>query len=314
MKHSNRAMTALLALPCAVLVLVSSPALGQHGESTPGVHQGQPQPSVEEFLDWCDDQLPETGNVIVLYERSDGGPSRLTVGLDAGSGAWFYATDRRCLGRTPGGAVFSGSVADGVGPEEDVVNKATPLGIGEFIPAAFLYYLLERPESIEDVRRTTAGWEVLFAYPFNGGRPPAQIEVDDSGRVTRWSWDLPGDLRVREFEYWTGGDAAFAIVSPVGTRGDRVVSEVRTTDDPAAVFSPTAVEAVMRDNHVQVETAISASRSGYRQSDSGDWVREEPVEPAPYGGSAIQRWRRPLVVAGCMFVALGVFEVWWRRR
>ena len=292
--------------------LFVSPAPGQDGQVGPesGAIEGK-----SEFLAWCEANVPRVGSVVVTYGRG-AGTSQVSVGLDAGSRAWFYATDRAWAGRTASGQVFRGQPGD-VKSGEATGMRGTPIGVAEYIPAGYLYHFMEAPNTIRELRaESDGGWTVAYQAVAAEDRPLAEIRFDKTGRVVRsWLRDET-DRRERAVTYEADGKgSAFALATGVGAQGDCVVLDVR--GDPSGAGAPAfeiaKVESAARGIAIEVQTANAAKQLGYERDEDGGWELRGDPPSTGYQGQGISRWRWPVLGAGGLLVVMGGIEIWRRR-
>lgn len=294
------------------VVQIASPAPGQdmHEDPASGVIEGK-----QEFLAWCEATVPRAGSVVAVYGRADG-TSQVSVGLDAGSRAWFSATDRAWAGRTASGQVFRGQPGEAdLGASTGM--RGTPIGVADYIPAGYLYHFMEAPDTIRGVHaESDGGWTVVYQAAAAPNRPLAEIRFDGRGRVERsWLRDET-DRRERAVVYDSNDNGSgFALATGVGAQGDRVVLEVQR--DPMGVrptaFEAARVESVARGLAIEIQTANAAKRLGYERGEDGGWELLGDGPSADYHGQEILRWRWPVLVAGGLLVVIGGIEIWRRR-
>ncbi|MFG0241396.1 MAG: hypothetical protein ACF8R9_01285 [Phycisphaerales bacterium JB054] len=287
-------------------------ASGQGGPAGPAsrVVEGK-----SEFLAWCEANAPEDGSVVVTYARGDG-VSQVSVGLDAASRAWFYATERACAGRTASGRVFRGPPGE-VRSGAEAGIRGTPIGVAEYIPAGYLFHFMEAPDTIRELHaESDGGWTVAYQAVAAADRPLAEIRFDQAGRVVRsWLRDET-DRRERAVTYESDRKGSvFALATGVGARGDRDVLDVQSDTSGAGVqaFEVARVEAAARGISIDIQTTRAAKQLGYERDAYGGWVlRGDPLS-ADYQGQGIARWRWPVLGAGALLVVIGGFELWRRR-
>jgi len=295
------------------VMLFVSPAPGQDGPAGPESSQIDGN---DEFLAWCGANVPRAGSVIVTY-GGGAGTSQVLVGLDAGTRAWFFATDRACAGRTASGRVFRGPPGD-VRSGVEAGMRGTPIGVAEYIPAGYLYHFMEAPDTIRELHaESDGGWTVAYQAVAAKDRPLAEIRFDEAGRVVRsWLRDET-DRRERAVTYESDGKGSvFALATGMGAQGDRVVVDVQSDPSGAGVpaFEVAGVESAARGIAIEVQTASAAKRLGYERDKEGGWeLRGDPPSTDDYQDQGISRWRWPVLGAGGLLVVIGGIELWRRR-
>jgi len=287
-------------------------AMGQAGPADPAAIVIEDR---DGFLKWCAARVPRKGSVMVTYGSPAGTP-QVIVGLDAGTRAWYFATDRSCGGRTASGEQFRGAPG-GVTFSAPGDKGGTPLGIAEYIPAAYLYHFLEEPESIREVlAHEDGGWTITYQRESPTERPLAMVRIDATGRVmSSWQRD-EDDRRERTPRYQDEvSPCVFEIATGVGAKQDRVVTDLRCEPSGAdtRMFDISWAENASRGVAIEVQTALAARRLGYERDEAGHWDLRDESPRARYEGQGIIRWRWPVFGAGFVLVAIGGVEYLRRR-
>lgn len=247
-----------------------------------------------------------TGAVEAVYTDPRGAEVR--VGVDAATGAYYYATDSVVHGRTTGGREYSRDktrVTDSANPPR------VPFGglrVARFSPSAWLAEIRAYPDAVIAEAREGGLLRVTvdtskYAIPGEQPRPPADVWIDQQARVVRVGRpDMSGGPR--DIAYSEGcplpistslGETAFVLTS----------LEYRATG-AAEWFEKDRVEgvgAVVRYNSTKARAAERAATSGGDANATG-----VAVPPASKEGPSL-----PLLACGVTLSGIGV-AAWWIRR
>lgn len=276
---------------------------------------------LREFAAVVEQALPNRGSVIAVYEpTSQTVYGRTTVGFDAQSRAWFFASWKSAIGRDPSGKSYRSQ-----GESPQLVDWASGeslggLGIADYIPIGYLDFLRANPQAITSLERTSSGaWLVWYSQPGLESLAPSGVEIDPTGTpVRRWRED-PKDRRESEFLYSPESPPGFPLAMSWGSETQSVPRPVLThvefhANGNPALFERSAVESTAIDNRVIVETKRQAIAAGFTRNEDGTWNPPDQTKVKPYSGDDLRAYRWPLVLAGVTLVVLAGFEIVRRRK
>ncbi len=277
---------------------------------------------LREFLGLLDSTLPARGSLVAVYEpASSTSHGRYTVGFDAESGAWFIASWKSSIGRSPDGVSYKSDAKSGLIQDWPGGDTVGPIGVADYFPFAYLAFFRERPAAITSLARTPAGgWVVNYIQPGLEGMPENAIEIDADGLpVRRWRED-PKDRRESSFDYADTFPAGFPLVrgwgaSPVPqVTGPTLVHIEFHQQGNQALFDRSSVYNTEIDNRAIVETRRQANIAGFTRNEDGTWNPPDQTKVKPYSGDDLRAYRWPLVLAGVTLVVLAGFEIVRRRK
>jgi hypothetical protein len=297
--------------------LASPPGAAQPAPGSGRAGDGEGGVQAEAFLAWVEERLPREGRVVVRFHPRLGAGSLITVGLDASTRAWFIAGPNKCLGRTFDGVCYLGTPEEGVSVQPSDWLGSTPLGVGNYLPEAYLYFLLEHPDRIERAwAMPEGGWAVEYRQIGHPESPLDRLELGPGARPVRWVRTYAGGaVEEWDFDYLDDESLPFGVLrTGRSSRGSRAVEWVETGDSARRLFAMSVVEAAMHENAEQASIEMAALRMGYTRGPDGAWVAPERETDTEYGGGWYARWRWPLVGVGVVLLGVGVWEVWRRRR
>lgn len=129
-------------------------------------------------------EWPQSGAVFATYGYST---TRIMVGIDFGSGAWYYLTGapNLCVGQDPLGHIYDGRAERGGFRQASYPRRGDSFVLDEFFPTFALRELLLTPSALEICSPTTdGGVDLVFRLP----RGSRQMTVLDMGEpeLARW--------------------------------------------------------------------------------------------------------------------------------
>lgn len=247
-----------------------------------------------------------TGAVEAVYTDPKG--SEVRVGVDAATGAYYYATDGAVHGRTTGGREYSRDrtrATDSASPPRVPFDG---LRMARFFPNAWLAEVREYPDAViaeakeGDLFRVTVDTS-KHAIPGEQPRPPAEVWIDQQARVVRVGRsDMSGGPQ--EITYSPG--CPLPISTALGRTEYMLTSLEHRPSGAAEWFEKDRVEgvaAVVRYNSTKASAAARAAGAGGGANGAG-----VAVPPASREGPNLA-----LLACGVTLAGIGV-TAWWIRR
>ncbi len=278
--------------------------------------------NLREFLSLIDSTLPERGSLVAVYEpASTTSYGRYTVGFDAASGAWFIASWKSSIGRSPDGVSYKSDSRGDTLQDWPGGGTVGPIAVADYFPFAYLAFFREQPTAITSLSRTpSGGWVVRYVQPGLEGMPENVVEIDPDGLpIRRWRED-PKDRRESVFDYADTSPAGFPIVrgwgaSPIPQVTGPTLAHVEFhKSGNLALFDRVSVHSTEIDNRAIVQTRRQANIAGFSRNEDGTWNPPDRTKVKPYSGDDLRAYRWPLVLAGVTLVALAGYEIVRRRR